>query len=90
MLGDVEPYRDWLNRERPSEQAIKVVVGFISAASDRPWAHPSYPADVTGQPIFEVRAVALTVPGEAEAYIRYRRTYASEQIDLLHVTTVTR
>lgn len=86
MLGDVEPYRHWLNREHPSERAQETAATYIQELSESPWAYPSEPIDLSDQPRSEERFVSLSVMGEAHLQIHYRYYYAGPVVDLLDLT----
>jgi hypothetical protein len=51
-----------------------------------PWAAPSVPVpELSEQPVNEMRAAILAVPGEPALTVYYRRWYADEQVDVIAV-----
>jgi hypothetical protein len=86
-LRDVSQYRDWIDREQPSEAARRVAAEFLLEVADRPWAAPSVPlAQLSDQPNYEVREALLPVPGDSPLRIYYRHVYATDHVDVIAVT----
>jgi hypothetical protein len=88
-LRDVARYHAWLDREQPSADAQRVAAQFLIELTDRPYTAPSIPVEeLSGRPEFEVREVALRVPGgvEPEVWILYRLTLANGAVDVIDIT----
>lgn len=86
-LRRIEEYHSWLERESPSIAARQAARHFLVEIGDEPWRAPSVPiAELSDQPDFEVRAVALDVTGEAPVRIWYRHIYATGAVDIIAIT----
>jgi hypothetical protein len=87
-LRDVGAYHDWVARERPSLPARRTARAFIAEIGDQSWKSPSVPvAELSVQPLYEVRHALLDVHGEAGVEVWYRHEYATDDVDLIAVTT---
>lgn len=90
-LRDVERYRAWLDRERPSREAHQTAALFLVELADRPYAAPSAPVeDLCDRPEYEVREVRLPVAGEPDVWMLYRHTYVNGAVDVIDVTQPTK
>lgn len=86
-LRDIDPYHEWIRRESPSKAARSVARTFIVEIGDEPWRAPSVPiAELSNQPEYEIRTVALPVAGGDVVHIWYLHDYATGQVDLMAVT----
>ena len=73
--------------ESPSLTARSVARTFIAELGDQPWRAPSVPiAELSNQPVYEVRTAALEVEGEQDVRIRWADVYATGDVDLIAVT----
>ncbi len=88
-LHEIGEYQAWLERESPSIPAQRVARAFMAEIGDVPWEAPSVPiAELSNQPVYEVRTAALKVPGEHVAEVWYLHDYATGDIDLIAVTNI--
>ncbi len=86
-LCDTSSYHEWITREAPSQAARSVARTFIVEIGDEPWRAPSVPiAELSNQPEYEMRTVALPVAGEDDVHVWYRHYYATGKVDVLNVT----
>ena len=90
-LRDLSPYHEWIKREAPSQAARSVARSFIAEIGDEPWRAPSVPiAELSNQPEYEMRTVALPVTGEDEdedeVHVWHRHYHATGKVDVLNVT----
>jgi hypothetical protein len=54
---------------------------------DERWRAPSVPiAELSSQPIYEVRSALLPVDGENSVQVWYLHAYATDDVDLIAVT----
>lgn len=87
-LRDISAYQLWIDRERPTPAAQRVARAFIAELGDQPWRAPSIPiAELSLQPDFEVRHARLEVRGESAIELWYRHQYATDDVDLIAVTS---
>lgn len=88
-LHEVGEYHDWVERESPSEAAQRVARAFLAEIGDVPWTAPSVPiAELSNQPVYEMRTAVLKVPGERDVEVWYLHDYATGNIDLIAVTNI--
>ncbi|MCP3912731.1 MAG: hypothetical protein GY713_17455 [Actinomycetia bacterium] len=88
-LRDVAAFHAWIERESPSQRARSAARTFIAEIGDEPWKAPSVPvADLSSQPEYEVREVALEVSGEPDVRVYYSHGYATGHVDLIAVTNL--
>lgn len=86
-LHDIGEHHVWLERELPSVAAQRVACAFLAKIGDVPWRAPSVPiAELSNQPVYEVRTAALEVHRERDVEIWYLHDYATGNIDLVAVT----
>ena len=87
-LRHVGAYHEWVRREHPSPQAQRVARAFIAELSVQPWQVPSIPiAELSNQPVYEVRHALLAVPSEPGVEVWYRYEYAPDDVDIIAMTT---
>lgn len=87
-LRDTGAYHEWIEREQPSIEAQRTARAFIAELGDRSWLAPSVPvAELSIQPLYEVRHALLDVPGGAGVEVWYRHEYATDDVDLIAVTS---
>jgi hypothetical protein len=89
-LRDVGAFHDWVEREKPSPAAWRAARAFIAELGDHSWQAPSVPvAELSVQPVFEVRHALLPVPAEAGVEVWYRHEYATDDVDLIALASAT-
>jgi hypothetical protein len=86
-LRDVSEYHAWIERESPSVTARSAARTFIAELGDQPWRAPSVPiAELSNQPVYEVRTTALEVEGEQDVRMWWAHVYATGDVDLIAIT----
>jgi hypothetical protein len=76
-----------IERESPSVTARSAARTFIAELGDQPWRAPSVPiAELSSQPVYEVRTAALEVEGEQDVRIWWAHVYATGDVDLIAIT----
>jgi len=88
-LRNTRPYYEWVDRELPSLQAKQIARSFIADIADQPWLAPSVPiVELSLQPQYEVRSALLAGGGESPIQVWYRHEYATGDVDLIEVTSL--
>lgn len=86
-LRDIAAFHEWAITKAPSRSAQSRARAFIAELGDRPWRAPSVPiAELSEQPLYEVRFAALEVEDEPDVHVWYRHEYATGDVDLVAIT----
>jgi hypothetical protein len=85
-LGDVQPFYDWIERNDPVYRRARPVESWLIQVGQAPYRAPSEPIDwMSNRPLYEVRSAEVSDP---PVWVLYRRTYATETVDLIWVGEV--
>lgn len=80
MLRRLEPFFEWVERDKPVLVIEAFAARFILYAAHSPWAAPSEPEELlSDRPRSEVRKALLPV-GERSVYVLYRQYFELDDV----------
>lgn len=76
MLRQLDPFFEWVERDKPALVVEAMVARFILYADRSPWQAPSVPEnDLSDLPRNEVRKATLLIAGAYRVYLLYRQHF---------------